>query len=64
MVVDKVHKVEEVVTKEWKNWNLYSFLVQKVSDSMAWFNFTQVHTVLTKLPHRSINHHFCNMQYM
>ena len=28
MVVDKVHKVEEVVTKEWKNWNLYSFLVQ------------------------------------
>ena len=29
MVVDKVHKVEEVVTKEWKNWNLYSFLVQK-----------------------------------
>ena len=26
--------------------------------------FTHVHTVLTKLPPRSINHHFCNMQYM
>ena len=40
------------------------------ADSMALFNcatgnvFTHVHTVLTKLPPRSINHHFCNMQYM
>ena len=76
MVVDKVHKVEEVVTKSGRTgicirfWcrnnpsfrlnGLVQFRFNCASDNV----FTHVHTVLTKLPPRSINHHFCNMQYM